>query len=79
MIVVAVQGAFLSEPYCNQDDITKQSSLRWTEASMRDTIQFWRLTPAGFGIVFNIRSCQQWVIIATPNHREHECDVDYFT
>jgi hypothetical protein len=28
---------------------------------------------------FDIRSGQQWVIIATPNHREDECDADYFT
>jgi hypothetical protein len=59
----------LSEPYCDQDDVAKQSSLRWTEASMRNTIQFWQLAPAGFGIFFDIQSGQQWVIIATPNQR----------
>jgi hypothetical protein len=69
----------LSDPYCNQDDIAKQSSLRWTKASTRNAIQFWRLAPAGFEFFFDIRSGQQWVIIATPNHREHECDADYFT
>jgi hypothetical protein len=28
----------LSELYCDQDDVAKQSSLRWTEASMGNTI-----------------------------------------
>jgi hypothetical protein len=27
----------------------------------------------------NIQSGQQWVIIATPNYGEHECNADYFT
>jgi hypothetical protein len=69
----------LSEPYWDQDDVAKQSSLRCTEASTRNAIQFWQLIPAGFGIFFNIWSGQQWVIIATPNHSKHECNADYFT
>jgi hypothetical protein len=51
--------------YCHREP-TNQSSLRWSDISMTNTIQFWKLIPAGFGAFFDIRSGQQWVIIATP-------------
>ena len=68
----------LSEPYCNQDDVAKQTSLRWTEASTANATRFWQLTPASFGMFFDLRSGQQWVIIAMPDYRDHESDVDFF-
>lgn len=69
----------LSEPYCDQDDVASQSSLRWTEASTANAIRFWRLAPAGFGIYLDIRSGQQWVIIATSDRKKCDRDVDHFT
>lgn len=68
----------LSEPYCDQDDITQLSSLRWTEASTGNATRFWRLAPAGFGIYLDIRAGLQWVIIATRDNRESENLVDEF-
>ncbi|KAF8800472.1 hypothetical protein BYT27DRAFT_7026457, partial [Phlegmacium glaucopus] len=69
----------LSEPYCVQDETTKQSLLRWTELSTTNAIQFWRVVPAGFGAFFNIRSGRQWIIIATPNLMDKDGHVDFFT
>ena len=43
-----------SEPYCDQDDVAKQTSLQWTEASTANATRFWQLTPASFGMFFNI-------------------------
>ena len=42
------------EPYCNQDDVVKQTSLRWTEASTANSTWFWQLTPASFEMFFDI-------------------------
>jgi len=58
--------------YCNQDDSTKQSLLRWTDVATKGSIQFWRIPPAGFGVFFDIRSGQQWIIIATPNYMDED-------
>lgn len=69
----------LSDPFCDQDDSTKQSLLRWTEASTANATRFWRLVPAGFGAFFDIRSGVQWMIIATCDRRERDVEVDHFT
>jgi hypothetical protein len=53
-----------SNPYCVYDRL-EESSLRWTDVSTRNAVQFWRMAPAGFGIFFDIRSGYQLVIIAT--------------
>jgi len=58
--------------YCNQDDSTKQSLLRWTDVATKGSIQFWHIPPAGFGVFFDIRSGQQWIIIATPNYMDED-------
>lgn len=51
-----------SDPYCEQEAFD-ESSLRWTDALTANTVQFWRIAPAGFGIFFDVRSGQQLVII----------------
>ena len=52
------------DPYCINDDLAKQSLLCWTEAAMSNFVQFWRITPAGLGMFFDIHSGQQIVIVA---------------
>ena len=47
------------------EDTSKESALRWTDVLTTNTVQFWRIAPAGFGAYFNVRSGQQWVIMAT--------------
>jgi hypothetical protein len=69
----------LSEPFCDQDDSAELSLLRWTEASTAHATRFWRLVPAGFGAFLDIRSGEQWVIIATRDKRESDLKVDNFT
>lgn len=70
----------MSEPYCDQDDLAKLSSLRWTEAFTSDAVQFWKLPPSGFGMFLDIRSGAQWVIIASPEVKNAlETDVDCFS
>ena len=46
----------LLEPYCNQDDVAKQTLLQWTEVSTANATQFWQLTPASFGMFFDLAS-----------------------
>jgi hypothetical protein len=53
------------DAYCHRE-ATNQLSLRWSDISMTNTIQFWKLVPAGYGAFLDIRSGMQWVIIATP-------------
>lgn len=70
----------MSEPYCDQDDPSKQSLMRWTDAFTSSAVQFWKLPPAGFGIFMDVRSGAQWVIIATPDAKDAlQTDVDCFT
>jgi hypothetical protein len=69
----------LTEPYCVADDVSKQSLLRWTNVSTSNATQFWKITPAGFGTFLDIRSGQQWIIIATPYRGDDEDYVDFFT
>ena len=69
----------LSEPYCDHDDPRELLSLRWTEVSTANAMQFWKIAPAGFGIFFDIRSGEQWVIIATPDKLNEDEEVDRFT
>lgn len=67
------------DPYCIDDDSAMQSFLRWTEAATTNVVQFWRITPAGFGMFFDIRSGQQLVIVATPDVANRNGDGDFFT
>lgn len=53
-----------SEPYCDLESFT-DSSLRWTDVSTANAVQFWRITPAGFGMFFDVRSGHQLIIIAS--------------
>jgi hypothetical protein len=69
----------LYDPFCDEDDSTKLSLLRWTEASTVNSVRFWRVVPAGFGAFFDIRSGRQWVIIASPDRRDVDVEVDRFT
>jgi hypothetical protein len=67
------------DPYCIDDDAAKQSFLRWTESATSNVVQFWRITPAGFGMFFDIRSGQQLVIVATPDVGNGNGNRDFFT
>jgi hypothetical protein len=69
----------LRDPYCIKDDPTVQSSLRWNEAATANAIQFWRIIPSGFGAFMDVRSGQSWIIIATPDDRDKDENIDYFT
>ena len=40
------------DPYCIYD-LTEELSLRWTNASTMNAVQFWGIAPAGFGIFFS--------------------------
>lgn len=64
----------LLEPYCMQDDIKELSSLRWTTVSTKDSVQFWRIVPAGFGACFDIRSGQQLFIVASSHTWDSDND-----
>ena len=67
-----------SDPYCNYDS-SEELSLRWTNVSTANAVQFWRIAPAGFGIFFDVRSGSQLVIIATPECTDDEGDKHFFT
>ena len=68
----------ISDPYCIYDAPNK-SSLRWTDVSTANAIQFWRIAPAGFGIYFDICSGRQLVIIATSECANEDGVRDFFT
>ena len=55
----------VSDPYCD-GETSEYTSLRWTDLSTTDAIQFWKMTPAGFGAFFDVCSGQQLIVIATP-------------
>jgi hypothetical protein len=55
----------VSDPYCTHET-SENASLRWTDASTAHAVQFWKITPAGFGAFFDVRSGQQLVIVAAP-------------
>lgn len=65
-------------PYCSYDSL-EESSLRWTDVSTANAIQFWRIAPSGFGIFLDIRSGCQLVIIATTECANNERGKDFFT
>ena len=65
-------------PYCVYDS-SEESSLRWTDVSTVNSVQSWRIAPAGFGIFFDIRSGCQLVIIATTECSNDEGDIKKFT
>ena len=67
-----------SDPYCTHKS-TEEPSLRWTDISTTNTVQFWRIAPAGFGIFFDIRSGRQLVIIVKPEHSNEDGSEDFFT
>lgn len=69
----------LQDPGSALEDISKRSTLRWTDASNTNAVQFWRVIPAGFGAFFDIRSGQIWVIIATQNSSEVKHRPEYFS
>lgn len=65
-------------PYCVYDSL-EESSLRWTDVSTANAVQFWRVAPAGFGNFFDIRSGSQLIIIATTECANDEGSKDFFT
>jgi len=65
-------------PYCVYDSF-EESSLRWTDVSTANAVQFWRIAPSGFGIFFDIRSGCQLVIMATAEYVNSEGGKDLFT
>lgn len=67
-----------SDPYCVHD-LTEESSLRWTDISTANAVQFWKIAPAGFGIFFDVRSGRQLVIIATLECVSDDRGKDFFT
>jgi hypothetical protein len=68
-----------SDPYCAYDDSSQQFLLRWTDVSTKNAVQFWKITPAGFGMFFDVRSGKHLVIIATPESNNHNERRDFFT
>ena len=66
------------DPYCVYD-LSEDSSLRWTNVSTLNAVQFWRIAPAGFGIFFDIRSGSQLVIVATSERVNEDGGRDFFT
>lgn len=69
----------VTNPYCNYDSL-EDASLRWTDVSTKNAIQFWKIAPAGFGIFFDVRSGCQLVILATIECTgDVEDDKDFFT
>lgn len=69
----------LQDPSSVLDDTSKQQILRWTDVSTKNSVQFWRLVPAGFGAFFDVRSGSLWIIIATSRAVEDDKDPDCFT
>jgi hypothetical protein len=67
-----------SDPYCAYDS-SEESSLRWTDLSTANAVQFWRIAPAGFGVFLDIRSGCQLVIIATCEDESDDGHRDFFT
>lgn len=67
-----------SDPYCVYDS-SEESSLRWTDVSTANAVQFWKIAPAGFGIYLDIRSGQQLVIIPTRECVDEEGVGNLFT
>jgi hypothetical protein len=67
-------------PFCVYDSL-EESSLRWTDVSTANAIQFWRIAPAGFGVFFDIRSGSQLVVIGTTEcaNLEGGKDKNFFT
>jgi len=68
----------ISNPYCNYDSL-ENSSLRWTDVSTVNAVQFWRIAPVGFGLFFDIRSGSQLVVVATTKHADGEGGEGFFT
>jgi hypothetical protein len=68
----------VSDPYCNYESL-EESSLRWTEVSTMNAVQFWKITPAGFGSFFDVRSGYQLLIIATSECASDDEGRDFFT
>jgi hypothetical protein len=66
------------EPYCVYESV-EEPSLRWTDVSTANAVQFWRIAPAGFGIYVDIRSGSQLIIIATAEYADNEGGKDLFT
>jgi hypothetical protein len=64
----------LLEPYCVHDDIKKLSSLRWTNISTKNSVQFWRIVPAGCGAFFDVRSGQQLFIVGSCHTWNSDAD-----
>lgn len=67
-----------SDPYCEYES-SVESSLRWTDVSTVNAVQFWRIAPAGFGLFFDIRSGSQLIIIATADRTDDDGGKDFFT
>ena len=68
----------VSDPYCDGES-SDNSSLRWTDASTTNAVQFWRIAPAGFDIFFDVRSGHLLVIIATPEYTNVDEREDHFS
>lgn len=69
----------MSDPSSVMDDMSHRSRLRWTDVSMKNSVQFWRMVPAGFGAFFDIRCGQLWIIVANPELDAPRVDREYFT
>lgn len=61
------------------EEIEKLSSLRWTDVSMTNAVQFWRIVPSGFGSYFDVRCGSIWIIVATPTAVEEGEVPDFFS
>ena len=68
----------VSDPYCD-GETSEYTSLRWTDLSTTDAIQFWKMMPAGFGAFFDVRSGLQLIIIATPICADEDNNTVSFT
>jgi hypothetical protein len=69
------------ERYCKESEHVPTADIRWGRASLMGAFTGWRIIPEGFGSVIEIKTGNEWLIVARPTSVDQDTYVpitDYF-
>ena len=54
------------EPYCKETEPVPTGDIRWGRVSLNGAFTGWTLIPKGFGAVIEVKTGEEWLIVARP-------------